>query len=131
MTKYKCNRNKQTFSVKFSAIIQLVLCVYVASGQEIASNDVEFIDQAVRPAIDEGAPAKLTELPGGRVVGERVLRLSDSPYFLQEDLNVERGGTLIIEPGVTIHVAPMVGITVRGALNALVSSSIRHNNGLR
>lgn len=78
--------------------------------------------------IDNGsevhAKNTLTELTGGRVIGEKWLRQMDSPYTLQTDLTVERSGKLFIEPGVTVHVAPMVGITVRGVLTALVSSMI-------
>lgn len=76
--------------------------------------------------IDNGgevhAKSTLTELSGGRVIGEKWLRQTESPYSLQMDLTVERSGKLFIEPGVTVHVAPMVGITVRGVLTALVSS---------
>lgn len=76
--------------------------------------------------IDNGsevhAKSTLTELSGGRVIGEKWLRQIESPYSLQMDLTVEKSGKLLIEPGVTIHVAPMVGITVRGILTALVSS---------
>lgn len=76
--------------------------------------------------IDNGgevhAKNTLTELTGGRVIGEKWLRQIESPYSLEMDLTVERSGKLFIEPGVTIHVAPMVGITVRGVLTALVSS---------
>lgn len=78
--------------------------------------------------IDSGgevhAKSTLTELSGGRVIGEKWLRQSESPYSLQMDLTVERSGKLFIEPGVTVHVAPMVGITVRGVLTALVSSMV-------
>lgn len=78
--------------------------------------------------IDNGgevhAKNTLTELTGGRVIGEKWLRQMESPYSLETDLTVERSGKLFIEPGVTIHVAPMVGITVRGVLTALVSSMI-------
>lgn len=78
--------------------------------------------------IDNGgevhAKNTLTELTGGRVIGEKWLRQMESPYSLETDLTVERSGKLFIEPGVTVHVAPMVGITVRGVLTALVSSMI-------
>lgn len=77
--------------------------------------------------IDNGgevhAKSTLTELSGGRVIGEKWLRQTESPYSLEMDLTVERSGKLFIEPGVTVHVAPMVGITVRGVLTALVSST--------
>lgn len=76
--------------------------------------------------IDNGgevhAKNTLTELSGGRVIGEKWLRQIESPYSLDMDMTIERSGKLIIEPGVTIHVAPMVGITVRGVLTALVSA---------
>lgn len=76
--------------------------------------------------IDNGgevhAKSTLTELTGGRVIGEKWLRQMESPYSLEMDLTIERSGKLFIEPGVTVHVAPMVGITVRGVLTALVCS---------
>ncbi|XP_012253572.2 protein bark beetle isoform X3 [Athalia rosae] len=60
-----------------------------------------------------------TELPGGRITrGERLLEKSRSPYIVREDLFVERDGSLVIEAGVEIRFAPMIGITVRGVINA-------------
>ena len=67
---------------------------------------------------------EFTELAGGVYTGEKVLRLSESPYVLNTDLEVEEGGKLIIEPGVVIQFAPMVGITIRGTIIAVVSNSI-------
>lgn len=67
-----------------------------------------------------------TEISGDVVLGEKHLRASDSPYSLRTDLEVERKARLIIEPGVTIYVAPMVGITVRGSLVALVSVGVSY-----
>lgn len=85
-------------------------------------------DNNVLNEIDDGsevhAKNTLTELSGGRIIGEKWLRQMESPYSLETDLTVERSGKLFIEPGVTVHVAPMVGITVRGVLTALVSSMI-------
>lgn len=76
--------------------------------------------------IDNGggvhAKSTLTELSGGRIIGEKWLRQMESPYSLEMDMTVEPSGKLFIEPGVTVHVAPMVGITVRGVLTALVGS---------
>ncbi|XP_029155064.1 protein bark beetle-like [Nylanderia fulva] len=61
----------------------------------------------------------LHELHGGRVVrGERILPISKSPYLLREDLFIERDGKLVIEPGVEIRFAPMIGITVRGIISS-------------
>lgn len=83
-------------------------------------------DKTILNEIDNGGDVQkstLTELPGGRVIGEKWLRQMESPYSLQTDLTIERSGKLFIEPGVTVHVAPMVGITVRGVLAALVSNN--------
>lgn len=75
--------------------------------------------------IDNGSQVhtktSFTELQGGRIISEKWLRHMESPYTLHTDLLIERTGRLYIEPGVRVHVAPMVGITVRGVLNALVS----------
>lgn len=65
--------------------------------------------------------SEFTELDGGIIVGQKILRQSESPYVLNTDLEVEKGGVLNVEPGVTIEFAPMVGITVRGVINAVVS----------
>lgn len=66
----------------------------------------------------------LSELSGGVLAGGRALwRLEESPYLLRDDLLVERDAELIIEPGVEIRFAPMVGLTVRGKLIAVVSYS--------
>lgn len=70
---------------------------------------------------DGARNSEFTELDGGIIVGQKILRQSESPYVLNTDLEVEKGGTLTIEPGVTIEFAPMVGITVRGVINAVVS----------
>lgn len=63
-----------------------------------------------------------TELSGGSITSDRVLRSSESPYAAREHIIVEKGAKLIIEPGVRIEFAPTVGITVRGILHAVVSS---------
>lgn len=63
----------------------------------------------------------ITELPGGRITkGERLLERSRSPYVIRDDLFVERDGTLVIESGVQIQFAPMIGITIRGIIMAEV-----------
>ena len=80
------------------------------------------------PEEDElGKTSEFTELDGGIIVGERILRQEESPYVLNTDLEVERGGRLTIEPGVTIEFAPMVGITVRGIISAVVSDTLPCN----
>ena len=53
-----------------------------------------------------------------RVSNRRLLTLSDSPYFIENDVLVEDTGELVIEPGVTLKFGPGAGITVRGILRA-------------
>lgn len=72
--------------------------------------------------------SEFTEIDGGPIVGQRILRQSESPYVLNTDLEVERGGSLVIEPGVTVEFAPMVGITVRGVITAVVSDELGCNS---
>ena len=64
----------------------------------------------------------LSELPGGRVLrGQKILERSKSPYVLREDLFIERDAELVVESGVEVRFAPMIGITVRGIVTARVS----------
>lgn len=68
----------------------------------------------------------LTELEGGVIAGGRtVWKVRGSPYLLRDDLLVEREAELVVEPGVEVRFAPMVGITVRGKLVAVVSFQLR------
>jgi hypothetical protein len=65
-----------------------------------------------------------SELPGGRILrGRRTLERAMSPYVLREDLFVEAEAELMIEPGVELRLAPMIGITVRGVILAEVRAS--------
>lgn len=67
----------------------------------------------------------VTELPGGTITdGQLVWRLNKSPYLVREDLIIEKGGELVIEAGVEVRFGPMVGITVRGILTAMVSNAL-------
>lgn len=117
MCKRKCKRNfnqLKTFSV-IQIVLQSILFICYTNGQELVLNEIDTGDQT------HSKINGFTKIEGGRLVGDRTLRLLESPYLLQTDLNIERSGRLIVEPGVTVHVAPMVGISVRGAINALVS----------
>lgn len=67
------------------------------------------------------AATTYTELKGGSITSERILRSSESPYSVREHLTVERNAKLIIEPGVRIEFAATVGVTVKGVLHAVVS----------
>jgi hypothetical protein len=71
------------------------------------------------------APSQFTEISEQTISGEKVLHHSGSPYLLRQDLEIELNAKLTVEPGVTVHFAPMVGITVRGQIHAVVS--IRRN----
>lgn len=66
-------------------------------------------------------PTRFTEISEQEISGEKTLYLSDSPFLLRQDLEIHQSAKLIVEPGVTIHFAPMVGITVYGQIKAIVS----------
>lgn len=69
----------------------------------------------------EEIPSKFTEINELTISGEKILYLSESPFLLRQDLEIERNAKLTVEPGVTLHFAPMVGITVHGQILAIVS----------
>lgn len=73
-------------------------------------------------------PSKFTEISESVVTGEMTLRLSESPYLLRQDLEIEKNAKLIVEPGVTIYSAPMIGITIHGQLKAIVSIFCARNS---
>jgi hypothetical protein len=66
-------------------------------------------------------PSEFTEIAEQSISGEKILHQSESPFLLRQDLEIESNAKLIVEPGVTVHFAPMVGITVRGQIQAVVS----------
>lgn len=69
------------------------------------------------------SPNILTEHTGGTIENDKlVFSKSQSPFWLRNDIIVERNAELVIEAGVTIKVDPQVGITVRGILTAEVSN---------
>lgn len=67
------------------------------------------------------APSEFTEISESTISGEKILHRSESPFLLRQDLEIELNAKLTVEPGVTVHFAPMVGITVRGQIQAIVS----------
>lgn len=89
-------------------VISLCMC----SGQELIDTDPYLVNKS----------AGLTELPGGVLTGGRtVWKREGGPYLLRDDLLIERDAELVVEPGVEVRFAPMIGITVRGKLVAVVS----------
>lgn len=81
------------------------------------------------PSFENPSPGNtITEHPGGIIVNDKVsFSKSQSPYWLRNDIIVERNAELLIEAGVTIKVEPQVGITVRGILTAEVSNQKQNN----
>jgi hypothetical protein len=59
----------------------------------------------------------VTEI-GGNLPMNAVLRESASPYAVKQDLVVQTGGKLTIEPGTTVKIDPGVNITVYGTIDA-------------
>lgn len=91
----------------------MILCCFIeCKGQELSATDPYLVNKSTG----------LTELPGGVLAGGRtVWKPDNSPYLLRDDLLLERDAELVIEPGVEVRFAPMIGITVRGKLIAVVS----------
>ncbi len=77
--------------------------------------------ETIIPQVGGDSVPHLSEIAEKQITGEKTLRLSESPYILRQDLEVLQDGQLTIEPGVTVHFAPLVGITVYGKLKAIVS----------
>ena len=91
-------RHKPPDSDVSSAVSRLVLSVILATLSGQVRTDTVFSE--------------------ARVSNRRLLTLSDSPYFIENDVLVEDTGELVIEPGVTLKFGPGAGITVRGILRA-------------
>lgn len=73
---------------------------------------------------DKDISRGVTEHAGGTIVNDRIVfERSKSPYLLKNDLIVEEKAEVIIEPGVEVRVVPQIGVTVRGVLTAVVSST--------
>lgn len=70
-------------------------------------------------------PSGATEHPGGIITeGQQRLFKSKSPYWIRSDLTIEKNAELVIEAGVEIRFEPMVGITVKGILTAMVRNTL-------
>ncbi|XP_013178489.1 PREDICTED: uncharacterized protein LOC106125730 isoform X1 [Papilio xuthus] len=107
-------RHSQFSDTKYkwrTVLVFVMFAVYVCNGQAVWSEtDPYLLNKSLG----------LTELPGGVLAGGRThWKLGGSPYLLRDDLLVEREAELVIEPGVELKFAPMVGITVRGKLIAV------------
>lgn len=100
---------------KWRTVFTVFLCFVRCNGQEIrlGEKDPYLVNKSLG----------LTELSGGVLAaGRTVWKADGSPYLLRDDLLVERDAELVIEPGVEVKFAPMIGITVRGQLVAIVST---------
>lgn len=101
---------------KWRTVVVLLWCASVCVGQEymgVGNADPYLLNKS----------SGLTEQAGGVLAGGRtVWKVDGSPYLLRDDLLVERDAELVIEPGVEVRFAPMIGITVRGKLVAVVSN---------
>lgn len=82
--------------------------------------DVTVAPQGSTPSMTSSS--SYTELQGGEILSDRILRRSESPYLARDDIEVLRGARLTIEPGVTIEFAPTKGLKINGVLQAVVSS---------
>ncbi|CAD7079360.1 unnamed protein product [Hermetia illucens] len=106
----------------FTATVCLVLNIQsVLAQNEIKLNEIDPGDPNVHYDANSNPNANkpMTELAGGSIVGERILRADESPFIVRTDIEIENGAKLVIESGVTMYFAPMVGITVRGTIKAV------------
>lgn len=55
---------------------------------------------------------------GGSIRDEKILTIEGSPYHVNSDIIIEKGGKLTIEEGVQLLFSPGTGVTVRGTLIA-------------
>ncbi|XP_043645719.1 protein bark beetle [Drosophila teissieri] len=85
--------------------------------------DVTVAPQASTPSMTSSA--SYTELQGGEILSDRILRRSESPYLARDDIEVLRGARLTIEPGVTIEFAPTKGLKINGVLQAVGTPTSR------
>lgn len=95
-----------------TVLVLIVTSFCMCCGQEFMDTDPHLVNKS----------AGLTELPGGVLAGGRTVWKGDGQaYLLRDDLLIERDAELVVEPGVVVRFAPMIGITVRGKLIAMVS----------
>lgn len=139
MFKLKCSV-KNLVKIIYLIFIYSLCCINFVNGvngqNEILYNGIDTVTETSNDDFDlhsttinhhhhhqnnNDGGGQITELSGGQIVGERILHKYESPYLLRTDLEIERGAKLTIEPGVSIQFAPMVGITVRGSIYAVVS----------
>lgn len=106
----------------FLRVLFVVIAIIAYENNAQVATDIPSI-YYTEPSISlDNDTTNLHEISGGYIIGEqRILEKSRSPYILREDLFVEKDGELIIESGVEIRFAPMIGITVRGIITAQVN----------
>lgn len=101
--------------------MDLIAVLFVSCFLGVLSQDINTNYPSTVPA-----SSAFTEHPGGTIIDDKLIfSRAKSPYWLRNDIVVERNAEMIVEPGVTIRVEPQVGITVRGVLTAVVSNRIK------
>uniref|UniRef100_A0A7G3AYY4 Putative scavenger receptor n=1 Tax=Lutzomyia longipalpis TaxID=7200 RepID=A0A7G3AYY4_LUTLO len=128
-----CKRHKRSEIKSIIAVCILSVILQCVRGQDVELlNDID--GYTLEPHSTDSHPQSLDhvqetsefiELPGGSVTAEKILHRAEKPYLLLGDLDVETSGRLVIEPGVVMHFAPSVGITVRGIIQAVGSATNR------
>jgi hypothetical protein len=127
--RFKTGASRKTISgIYLSSAVLFIAIVAVAADIDDDVETFTFLTQSTQPMVITPQPPgeQVTELAGG-VIANRQQRLNKihSPYLLREDLIVEKTGELVIEPGVLVRFAPMVGLTIRGILSAKVSTGFQ------
>lgn len=124
-----CKRHKRSEIKSIIALCILSVILQCVRGQDVELlNDIDGYTLEPQHATESHPldqvqeTSEFIELPGGSVTAEKIIHRADKPYLLLGDLDVETSGRLVIEPGVVLYFAPSVGITVRGIIQAVVSS---------
>lgn len=133
----KLQRVTTTSGVWFLVLLTTVNLLQFSASQSVESNEIDQTsNDIINPDeynkndqfhyITHPNPSQYTEInvENNVITGEKVLDARSSPYLLRSDLEIDKEGKLNIEAGVTVYFAPMVGITVRGILKAIVSITL-------
>ncbi|XP_015594324.1 protein bark beetle isoform X2 [Cephus cinctus] len=110
-----------TMNLSFICLLLSILTLVKSQSQSDSTDQptIYYTEPSFVGSSSGNGVQDFTELPGGRITkGQRLLERSRSPYLLREDLFVERAGELVVESGVEIRFAPMIGITIRGVITA-------------
>lgn len=98
----------------------ILFTYYRYSCGQLLTFDSQALTRSTAQSYSQTTVQTPIELQGGFIMA-KTLRLDKGMYVLREDLIIDTSAEVILDPGVEISFAPMVGITVRGIFRAMVS----------